>query len=414
MLPKKELFILLGALSIELLRMFLVDIFVLQEYFSGRSYGVFRVPIPCNGGNSSWVGAQGVRYCDDPAPYGSATKYYIAIFREAFQTGSKCPSFTTESALLDYGTSSGPTFFKGGHPRYSHLGWVIGGEFAMFYLFATFVNEVADNIFVVPTTTENGWQYKAFSVALELFQLGALCPAAIFTHGDCLQFTEPLGVSLHVIRGLIVWFGYCIWGLLVLCVPLAVIGAVILFFLACFSQGVANALVLPIRCCCGRTAATMFDDMRETLNGKLMQAYSSYQNGTAGIANGFILVSFIPLLCIGMFLGLLVVVGQGSKSGFMQILTAIVLLSDVIFKVGATILTELFDYLLHIRVRRAVLEGARPVPPSRVGRPEESEDVAEPPAAEVEPVSLPSLAPELAQDVDAEEPNEAERDATPV
>jgi len=373
------------------------------------------------------VGANGVRYCDDPAPYSSHTKYYIATHQEAYQTGLECPSFTTESALLDYGTSSGPTFFKGGHPRYSHLGWVIGGEFAMFYLFATFVNEVADNIFVVPTTTENGWQYKAFSVALELFQLGALCPAAIFTHGDCLQFTEPLGVSLHVIRGLIVWFGYCIWGLLVLCVPLAVLGAIILFFLACFSQAAANALVLPIRCCCGRTAAAMFDDMRETLNGKLMQAYESYQNGTAGLANGFILVSFVPLLFIGMFLGVLVVVGQGSKSGFMQILTAIVLLSDVIFKVGATVITELFDYVLHIRVRRAVLEGARPVPAAVVGRPDEAEDrrggqatemrageeeQVEPPAATVEPVSLPSLAPEPGHDLDVQSLDQHERGET--
>lgn len=34
-----------------------------------------------------------------------------------------------------------------------------------------------------------------------------------------------------------------------------------------------------------------------------------------------------------MFLGTLVVVGQGSKEGTMQVLTAIVLLSDVLFKV---------------------------------------------------------------------------------
>ena len=32
-------------------------------------------------------------------------------------------------------------------------------------------------MFVVPTTTNNGVFFKAFSVALEVFQLGALVPA---------------------------------------------------------------------------------------------------------------------------------------------------------------------------------------------------------------------------------------------
>ena len=60
------------------------------------------------------------------------------------------------------------------------------------------------------------------------------------------------------------------------------------------------------------------------------------------------------MLLTGCFLGLLVVVGQGSKSGFMQVVTAIVLLADVLFKVGATILTETFEYLMHRRVTRAM------------------------------------------------------------
>merc|ERR1711939_419205 len=65
-------------------------------------------------------------------------------------------------------------------------------------------------------------------------------------------------------------------------------------------------------------------------------------------------LSFLPMLCTGCFLGLLVVVGQGSKQGFMQVITAIVLLADVLFKVGATVLTETHEYLLHKRVTRAL------------------------------------------------------------
>ena len=52
-----------------------------------------------------------------------------------------------------------------------------------------------------------GWLCKLFSVALEVFQLGALCPAAIFTHGDCLHYTDPLGVPLDLIGGIVVQFG---------------------------------------------------------------------------------------------------------------------------------------------------------------------------------------------------------------
>ena len=132
---------------------------------------------------------------------------------------------------------------KVGAPRFARLGWVLGGEFAVFYLFgglwprvmavvrgrglwprgtrtriphpysqpstltrnpqpshspspltitvAVFINELADCMFVVPTTTTNGVFFKAFSVALEVFQLGALVPAAIFSHGDCLVHTDP-------------------------------------------------------------------------------------------------------------------------------------------------------------------------------------------------------------------------------
>jgi len=55
-----------------------------------------------------------------------------------------------------------------------------------------------------------------------------------------------------------------------------------------------------------------------------------------------------------MFLGSLVVAGQLSKQDTMQKITALVLLSDVLFKIVATIGTELIDYLLHVRVERAV------------------------------------------------------------
>ena len=109
---------------------------------------------------------------------------------------------------------------NGGHPRFTRLGWVIGGEFALYYFFATFINELADCMFVVPTTTAGGWRCKVFSVALEFAQLGALAPAAVFDHNPCLHYTAPLGAPIALIRDLIVPWGYCIWGFVLTSIPL--------------------------------------------------------------------------------------------------------------------------------------------------------------------------------------------------
>ena len=171
-MPRKELVILVIALVIEISRMLLVDIFVLWDYFSGRQYSVFRAPIPCSEDLTGLCSDLG-----EPTP---DTRYFYATDADAYTPDTAlCSTFPADSALLDY-THKGSWNRRGGHPRFTHIGWAVGGEFALYYFFATFVNEVADNLFVVPTTTSHGWKCKAFSIALEMFQLGALCPAAIF------------------------------------------------------------------------------------------------------------------------------------------------------------------------------------------------------------------------------------------
>lgn len=101
-------------------------------------------------------------------------QYYIGLAGGFPFDARTCSVFSNSSALLDYGTTHG--FATGGHPRFSHLGWVLGGEFAMYYFGATVINEVADNLFVVPADTVRwGWKTKLLSIVLEVFQLGALC-----------------------------------------------------------------------------------------------------------------------------------------------------------------------------------------------------------------------------------------------
>eukprot|EP00747_Dinoflagellata_sp_TGD_P180920 gnl/TRDRNA2_/TRDRNA2_34180_c1_seq1.p1 gnl/TRDRNA2_/TRDRNA2_34180_c1~~gnl/TRDRNA2_/TRDRNA2_34180_c1_seq1.p1 ORF type:complete len:466 (+),score=61.78 gnl/TRDRNA2_/TRDRNA2_34180_c1_seq1:136-1398(+) len=365
MLPTKELIVLLSALFIEFLRMFLVDVFVLQDYFGGREYSVFKAPVPCAGLRSDdwaghWTGADGVEYCRDTS---AMARYYIASHREAYTAHSRrCSTFTNTSALLDYDENTS----WGGHPRFTRIGWVVGGEFALYYFFAAFINEVADNMFVVPTTAGNGWLCKLFSVALELFQLGALCPAAIFVHSDCLHYTDPLGVSLQLIRGLVVAFGYCIWGFMLAMAPLGIFGAVLVGSLFCVSGACFRCCAWPAAACRCRRTVENLDKWRRASEQLLLRFMDIYQQSQQNVMRFTMLLAFLPLLLGGMFLGTLVVVGQASKQGEMQVITAIVLLSDVLFKIIATVVVEAFDYALHLRVRRAVAVRGRQDPDASV------------------------------------------------
>jgi len=374
LMPRKELIILGCALSIEIMRMFLVDVFVMREYFGGRSYSVFRVPVRCTDSSStfdvpSWEGVDSQWYCDDASPHSTSTMYYVAASKDAWSPDtSVCTTWTSDSAVLAFGEKSSD-MPGDGHTRFRTLGWVIGGEFALYYFFATFINEVADNIFVVPTTTSSGWLCKIFSVALEVFQLGALCPAAVFTHKECLHFTDPLGVPLEAMSTIVTVFGYFIWGFIFFSLPLAAGGAMLLFCLVALAQAIA-VLALPLRIIAGRLPATwvrtrdtlaMIAENLQHIADTLMQRFDYLKKlmtrGCTGFIHGTMILAFMPMLCGGIFLGTLVVVGQASKKGAMQVLTAMVLLSDVLFKVVATIVTEAADYLRHHRVRTVVEEG---------------------------------------------------------
>merc|ERR1719440_2418864 len=46
LLPQKEFLVLAIAMTVELLRMMIVDVFVLQDFFGGAAYRVYREPAP--------------------------------------------------------------------------------------------------------------------------------------------------------------------------------------------------------------------------------------------------------------------------------------------------------------------------------------------------------------------------------
>jgi hypothetical protein len=355
-LPRKEFAVVAFALGAELMRMMVADVFVLQDLFGGQAYRILREPILCNYTTTmgGWHGADGNRYCDDPDDIHQFSRYFIAHHRSAFSKNlSACSTFEASSPLLDFGQKSDPWHFQfwagAGHPRFSRLGWLIGGEFAFFVFVAIFVSEVADILFVIPAAL-GGWRFKALSLCLELLHLGALCPATLFQHSDCLYYLDNhLGLSLRFVRDITVGFGYCIAVMPFFAIPLVLLGIV------------AVAVIL---CCCGLTSVLaalpfigsvrlMGADARQTMDYRCsnfllsMRDWSSHFRAPSidTLLPALTLLTFVPLLLFGMFIGSFVLVGQLWHLGQVPWLQ-LLLLSDVVIKLVGTIIAETIDWLV--------------------------------------------------------------------
>merc|ERR1712196_491399 len=165
---------------------------------------------------------------------------------------------------------------------------------------------MGDNMFVVPTTTREGWLCKVFSVALEVFQLGALCPAAIFTHGDCLQYTNPFGVSLHMVSHIVVTFGYGCWGFLLISMPLALCSLAMVGVMWVSYQVIRFASFALLRCCggrgCAQRIAVCLESADSAFQTKLRLLIGMLLVGGHSLFSGVMLLAFWPLLLGGMLL----------------------------------------------------------------------------------------------------------------
>eukprot|EP00747_Dinoflagellata_sp_TGD_P205861 gnl/TRDRNA2_/TRDRNA2_79605_c1_seq1.p1 gnl/TRDRNA2_/TRDRNA2_79605_c1~~gnl/TRDRNA2_/TRDRNA2_79605_c1_seq1.p1 ORF type:complete len:498 (-),score=79.11 gnl/TRDRNA2_/TRDRNA2_79605_c1_seq1:20-1429(-) len=321
MIVGKEIFVAATALTVEILRMALVDVFLLHDYFHNHAYKFFAAP---------------------PGMGGSVQHYLVGwahLDLADFDLG-RCTLFSRDSALLDFDESFG--WGTGGHPRFKTIGWVVGGEFAMYYFFAAVVNEIADCFFVIPTTTlKYGRKYKTLSMVLELFQLGALFPAACFTHGKCLTYQDPLGVDLFAVRDMTVWWGYFIWGSVFLIggaiIPIMVVHWIVSWFVSFTDRRVQQTPRLrPFRSCCARCSRCL--EVGESTGGSLLQTY--------------VAIACAPLAIMGTVLGILVCVGQATKSGAMEKITAVVLFSDVFVKFTLFMLVEVTDAGLRAEAER--------------------------------------------------------------
>mmetsp|Transcript_37621 Transcript_37621/g.70293 ORF Transcript_37621/g.70293 Transcript_37621/m.70293 type:complete len:674 (-) Transcript_37621:70-2091(-) len=347
----KEMCVALTALLVEILRMILVDLFLLRTYFYNHSYTILPIDKPVNGTASEFVIAWSHLNLGD------------------IDT-SQCSIFGRNSALLDYDESFG--WGTGGHPRFRTIGWAIGGEFAMYYFLAAVINEVADNLFIIPATTlKYGFKCKVMSIILELFQLGALFPAAAFTHGRCLTYHNPLKADLSVIRYTIVTWGYFLWGSVFV---IGIFTAVVIFMhlvvmQSCLYTMIADALEysgVAAWCRCSRGEGGVFSKCRQRCAVLAAGCVKFVERLGASTLEMYVFVASVPLLITGTCLGILVCLGQASKSGFEQVLTAIVLLSDVLLKLGLFCAVEVTDEMLRREGAQKRAERARRLEEARM------------------------------------------------
>lgn len=240
---------------------------------------------------------------------------------------------------------------------------------------------------MVPTTAGRfGWRCKLCSIFLEIFQLGTLAPAAIFEHEACLFYLAPLGAGLEFVSWLVAAFGYVVWGFVGLSFPVIVIYVCLLGGWAATHKntGSSSSVVGPPASAGGKaaargqTTATVTEASATVIEADAAGDVDAGDHCCRCLAPaldacpklgptrsvvdlfwGGFTVAMLPVALGATILAVLVVVGQFAKGSALQRMAGFVLLSDILVKVGATLILEVGDYLLHLRVVRAVRERRR-------------------------------------------------------
>merc|ERR1712226_219917 len=129
-------------------------------------------------------------------------------------------------------------------------------------------------------------------------------------------------MSLHTISFIVTAFGYSCWGFLFLTMPLAGGGLFVLGFLVIFcSPLTAAAWCLGLGSARLQWLSERLHHWGSKLFGYALRFQSWMRSSVHAGAMAVVLLAFVPLLLGGMFLGSLVVAGQASKEGPMQVLT---------------------------------------------------------------------------------------------
>ena len=141
---------------------------------------------------------------------------------------------------------------------------------------------------------------------LQVFQLGALFPAAAFDHGDCLRYMDPLGVDLKLVRTTIVAFGYSCWASLVVIGLLSLLGLAV-------HVGIHMCLLGSTTLCSGSLQRywNAFISPCTSLHERIFRAGEEEPcSPCCKIFTLYLAIASVPMFIAGSALGFLVIVGQ--------------------------------------------------------------------------------------------------------
>ena len=176
-------------------------------------------------------------------------------------------------------------------------------------------------------------------------------PAAAFKHGDCLRYMNPLNVPLTPIRDTIVIFGYACWGSVVVIGFASLCGLVL--------HGVVYTLLVASEWLCMRRprALRRWRTVMEPCVALHRGIFYTDENSCCGpfghVFGLYLALAAVPMFIAGGCLGVLVILGQGSKDEPQEIFAAALLLVDVLFKLAATLCCDLAGASLRRTRRRA-------------------------------------------------------------
>ena len=129
----------------------------------------------------------------------------------------------------------------------------------------------------------------------------------------------------------------------------------------------------------------------------------------------YLAVLSLPMFVAGTWLGVLVIVGQGKKQGHLNFITALILLFDVGFKIGATIFCEVYDLWFvpwRQRRRQRAAEERRAQVRRRQGEGEEIERELAPALQDEAEQQLALAPPRLSSEEEAEQGSDQQPAAT--
>lgn len=144
---------------------------------------------------------------------------------------------------------------------------------------------------------------------------------------------------MHIVRDTIVVFGYSIWGSVLIIGAFSGVGLILHGF-------IHGALVAAPRITarwgrCGRAIDSGLGPLIRCHD----HIYADADGACGKIFQIYLALLSLPMLIAGSALGVLVIVGQGKKRGHLSKVTALILLFDVGFKIGATVACEVYDLL---------------------------------------------------------------------